>query len=389
MEAINIVYFSDLEFPSRIVAAKQIAKTADAMARRTTGVRLVVPAPWKDLRLTGEQRIERIRRYYGLSDALSMVSSVSPLPMALRMHRAAFSHLTIRRIARLNCGLICVRNARHLRMALRCGLRVLYETYRCRHGEREHRRVVALQARHRAFVGLVVHSEMARRYWLALGADPERTVTVHNGMDHPARTDDASPAEYRRRLNLPADRKVIVYAGNTGPQKGVESILDLAAALPEYEFCIVGVRALQDRVRLERQAVRVGASNCRWVPWMAPTEICPYLCAADALLIPPTRKPLEEGGTTVLPIKTFDYLAAGAVVLAPRLEDTAEILRHGENAWLLEPDQPLANARSIRLLFADGLKMKSLREAARRTSRQFTWESRAEKILTFLENRWS
>src|ERR1700760_3858052 len=77
---------------------------------------------------------------------------------------------------------------------------------------------------------------------------------------------------------------------------------------------------------------------------VTPETLPPYLFAADILIIPPSRAPLDRFGDCVLPLKTFAYLAAGRAILAPRSPDTAELLRDGETALLVPPDDSEAAA---------------------------------------------
>ena len=98
---------------------------------------------------------------------------------------------------------------------------------------------------------------------------------------------------------------------------------------------------------VEAEAAALG--NVRIVPWQAPGSLPAWLAAADVLLIPPSRAPLEQFRNCVLPLKLFAYFAAGRPILAPAAPDTAELLADGENALLVPPGRPdagLGGARS-------------------------------------------
>jgi len=47
------------------------------------------------------------------------------------------------------------------------------------------------------------------------------------------------------------------------------------------------------------------------------------------------------------------YLAAGRPILTPEATDTAELLEHGETAWLVPRDRPDAAALALDRLLAD------------------------------------
>ena len=97
--------------------------------------------------------------------------------------------------------------------------------------------------------------------------------------------------------------------------------------------------------------------------------------------------PLKKAGRTVLPLKTYLYLAAGRAILAPDTPDLREVLTHGQNAILVAPDDILKAAQAMRALMADPGKRGRLGEQARESSRELTWARRADDILSFVRAR--
>jgi glycosyltransferase involved in cell wall biosynthesis len=121
------------------------------------------------------------------------------------------------------------------------------------------------------------------------------------------------------------------------------------------------------------------------VPWQPFSATVPYLYAADVLLIPPTRGPLETVGNTVLPMKTFLYQAAERAILGPATPDVTEVLRDGLSARLVPPDAPETAAAALRDLLADEALRARLAASARAEVQ--TWQARAERVLAFVERR--
>ena len=111
-----------------------------------------------------------------------------------------------------------------------------------------------------------------------------------------------------------------------------------------------------------------------------------YLLAADVLLIPPTADPLLKHGKTVLPMKLFMYLAAGRTILAPAMPDMMPIL-NDRNAVLIKPDNLNEAAEKIRQIFAKPEWATSLAKQAYLDSKTYTWQNRARKIISFLNER--
>jgi glycosyltransferase involved in cell wall biosynthesis len=387
MKNLRIAYFSDLEFPSNTVATKQIVKTADTLQSYQMNIELFIPIPWKNLKHRGARRIKDIRKYYGISDRLKITEYFPVFPMAKRLHRPASSYLMLRKLKKQKYDLIYVRNFLHLKLALANGKKTLFETYKVLVPPKTSRALIQGLNENEDFIGMIVHSELARNHWISLGANPEKITTVHNGIDDSEVPQTMNQAEARKLLSIPEEAKIVCYTGNVGKAKGVETILELAKHLPGFHFNIVGAKNRDDIRRLKQQAEKKHVDNFTLIGWLPPTKVYPYLFSADALIIPPTKKPLTEGGKTVLPIKTFMYLASGVPILAPALEDTSEILKHEENAFLLKPDAPEENAEAVKRLFGDPEKLKRIGAAARATAKKFSWENRALKIIAFAEQR--
>jgi glycosyltransferase involved in cell wall biosynthesis len=120
------------------------------------------------------------------------------------------------------------------------------------------------------------------------------------------------------------------------------------------------------------------------LPSVPPSGVSVYLYAADSLIIPPSSDPLYRHGRTVLPIKTFTYLASGRPILAPDRPDIRETLIDGHNAVLVPPDHPQQASILLRRLLGDRGLQERLSGNAKDDARKYTWDGRADRILEFL-----
>jgi glycosyltransferase involved in cell wall biosynthesis len=229
-------------------------------------------------------------------------------------------------------------------------------------------------------LGLILHSHYAAGAYRRAGVREDMLLVAHNGFDQPG--ERIATAAARNRLGLPTDRSIALYAGRIGPEKGLDTLLALADLRPEVLFVLVGS---EGEGGIERAAAR--RPNVRITPWADPAALPAWLAAADVLLIPPSRAPLERFGSCVLPIKLYAYLAAGRPILAPVSPDTAELLEHDSNAWLVPPDDPHAAAEGLRRLLSESALAERLSANALHLSRELTWDRRGEKIERFLRER--
>jgi glycosyltransferase involved in cell wall biosynthesis len=229
-------------------------------------------------------------------------------------------------------------------------------------------------------LGLILHSHYAAEAYRRAGLPENKLLVAHNGYDPPG----APPAKgtARAQLGLPADRPIALYAGRINAAKGLDTLLALADRRPAALFVLVGSEGDGE---IERAAA--ARTNVRIAPWAEPAALPAWLASADVLLIPPSRAPLERFGNCVLPLKLYAYLAAGRPILAPASPDTAELLQHGENAWLVPADDSEAAAAGLDRLLSDHGLAEQLSITALAVSRTLTWDRRAEKIEAFLRER--
>jgi len=239
------------------------------------------------------------------------------------------------------------------------------------------RPLVRRTSQHRNCLGMILHSNYSANAYRRASAPDERILVAHNGFDPPEARPDKK-AE-RVRLGLPLDQPIALYAGRIDATKGLDTLLALADRRPEVLFVLVGS---EGEGEIERAAAQ--RPNVRAAPWALPAALPAWLAAADVLLVPPSREPLDN---CVLPIKLFAYLAAGKPILAPEAPDTAELLEHGTNAWLVPAGDSHAAAEGLARLLGDTALANRLAANALRQSMDLTWDARALRIEGFLRER--
>ena len=370
--------------------AEVVISTAAALARRGHDVQVVSPANPNAPTTNSE-----IRDYYGVqgplrffvqppsawSAALSKV--VAPTSVLERGRQHITQTLALPRTFRpANVDLVYTRHFPLALHALRVGHRVFFDHYRP-WGDQvpPFQLMIRAMAGHPGFVGMVAHSEVAARAYRRVGI-PEAAIQVrHNGFD-PARMEPVLSREAaRQKLGLNQDQATVVYTGRVNEKKGLDLVLEMAKSLSDVHFILVGS---EGRGPIEVQAEAL--ANVTIIPWQAFSATTPYLYAADVLIIPPSSAPLAQHGSTVLPLKVYLYLASGRTIFAGGSPDIREVLNE-DNACLVQTGQPEAAVTELRELLADKERLQRLGKGAARTAASLTWDKRAEKIETFMEER--
>ncbi len=175
-------------------------------------------------------------------------------------------------------------------------------------------------------------------------AVPEKYKTVYSGMKLEDFINAEPDCELRKRVNLPEGVPVIVTVARLFELKGYEYLLPAAVKIterfPDTHFLIVGDGLMMDEVRQKAEE-----SNLNFVfAGLVPTsEVCRYIALSDFMI----HLSLREG----LPRAIVQALASGKPAIGFDLDGTPEVVIHGKNGFIAEPENSdeVANF-AIRLL---------------------------------------
>jgi glycosyltransferase involved in cell wall biosynthesis len=385
MTSLAIACVVDEPMPSRDTLTVQVVQTLSALVRAGAAVDLYLPVPPTGAHPTPDALREAMRAHYQADCGFQVRLLPGLVPGGRGAQKFAQAALAARPSLGGKYDLLYSRIVLPMLAALTVNRPVLFETYRPLTRQYPLSRLpFRAVARHPAFLGLVTHSEYTRTAFVEDGLPPEKVRTLYNGYDASAFLTRFTPAEARAALGLP-ERPTFMYAGRIAPLKRIELLLDAAAALPEVQLVLVGGN---DTAEAAPYVARARAlPNVSLIGYVTGGKLAQALQAADVLVIPPSAAPLEQFGNTVLPIKVFEYLAAGRAIITGEVADTAELLLQGENAERIKPDDVGALVDALRRLFADETYRAGLGERARARAAELTWDARAGRLLDWMQTR--
>jgi glycosyltransferase involved in cell wall biosynthesis len=217
------------------------------------------------------------------------------------------------------------------------------------------------------------------------GVPAEKTLALPNGVDLQRFSNVCTGDVARQQLGLAPEAQVVVYTGQLHIEKGVDVLVRAAALLKNVTVVLVGGEAA-DQNRLRQLIQDIGAHNIILLDYVPPTEVASYLKAANVLVMPHSAKVTESAKYTC-PLKLFEYMAAGVPIVASELPAITDVIRHGENGWLVEPDSPSALAEGIRHLLENKSLASAMARKAKQDSESYTWEHRAARIIESLRDK--
>lgn len=191
-----------------------------------------------------------------------------------------------------------------------------------------------------------------------LGAGPERTAVIPNGVDTARFAPRGRKGPARQALGLPPEAPVVGAITRFVPQKRCELFMEAMAQVvqqaPECRCLLVGDGPLRERAMA--QARRLNLADR--IVWRGHSdEPMEFYDAMDLLAL----SSQYEG----LPYTLLEAMAAGVPVVAPRIIGCREVIEDGRTGALVAPDDPAALAAGIVRCLADPAWARTAGAAAR------------------------
>ncbi len=219
---------------------------------------------------------------------------------------------------------------------------------------------------------IVAVNNTMRKYLIEEGIDAGKVLTVENGFDERLFHAHIGGRERRTQLNIPDGKVVILFVGSFQPYHKVELLIEAFNSLAHREMAhllLVGAgkrlpesRALVTRLALSRYVTFTGRVDYQDVP--------SYIAAGDIAVMPATN---DYGN----PMKMYEYLALGKVVVAPDQPTIREIAENGRDSVLFAPEDSNSLAQKLDALIIDKEGRDGLGSNGAKLAINHTWEKRA------------
>jgi glycosyltransferase involved in cell wall biosynthesis len=241
------------------------------------------------------------------------------------------------------------------------------------------KRDLAARARSRAAAATVAVSEATRRWYLeSYPQDPQRVVTLHNGVPTPDRVEPRAVTDVRAEFGAGPGVTLAVVIALLRPGKGHEVLVEAATATPDVRFVLAGEGTQEEYLR--RETVRRGVED-RVVFAGFRSDVARILAAADLVVHPSLAD--------ALPTALIHALAAGTPIVASDVGGIPEIVT-GDVGVLVPPGDPAALAAAIDALAGDPGRRAVMAQAGReRFAAEFdgaVWAGRLRRLYRAVMN---
>lgn len=219
---------------------------------------------------------------------------------------------------------------------------------------------------------------------------PAKKILVSSDGVDPAVFDiSISKEEARKKLDLPEDKKILLYTGKfttMGMDKGISGILKALKILGQNDWLFLAVGgSISDIELYKKKAEEFGIEQqVRFLGHRTQKELAVYQKAADVLLMPFPEN--QHYALYMSPLKMFEYMVSGRPIIASDLPSIREVL-NDSNAFFVRPDDPKSLGEGIGKVFSDERLAESLAQKAYQDVPSFTWDRRAQNIISFIKTK--
>ena len=373
----KLLYVANIRFPTERAHGIQIAEMCDAFASLGAEVELVVQRRVNVLE-------EDVFTYYNIprSFRITELRTIDTLQYAWTGILGRLSYtmqtfvyaLNALRYALKTPGFIYSRDEFPLFLLSFFGRPFVYEVHAPKRSF-----IVRRVIRKAALILPISHG--LESYYLKQGVPDEKILVAPDAVNLSRFTIKETREECRKRLSLPEDKKIVLYAGHLYERKGAFVVGD-AAPLCDDNTIVLFVGGTEDEI--PEFTERYGKdAHVRILGPKPYADIPYYLRAADVLVLPNSAKDADARIYTS-PMKLFEYMASGTPIIASDVPSLREILDEN-SAYLFNPDDSQALAKSIMYVLTHTGEAYGKAHASKARVSEYSWVSRARNILGAIE----
>lgn len=190
-----------------------------------------------------------------------------------------------------------------------------------------------------------------------------------------------SKLDARKKLNLPLDKKIVMYTGHLYDWKGADTLAKSAEHIKDKNIIIFFVGGTKKDIKSFKEKYE---SNKIRIEGRKKHELIPfYLKTADILVLPNSGKSKISKYYTS-PLKLFEYMASKRPIIASDLPSIREILNKN-NSLLVKADNPKELKKAIDKLINNKKLENLIKNQAFKEVKKYTLANRAKLILKSLK----
>lgn len=366
----RIAYLFNSSTPSSNPSSIQVVNTCSALTQLSHRVKLIVPNTGQNISLI---------KFYGINRSPKLIRLKYFNKFPLGLHYYLFSLFSITYAIFDKTELFITRNIFNLILLNILKKKVIIEIHHDFHNEG---RIVKFLCRYtdvfnkKNIVKIVAITNAVKKYLIKnFNIDSKKIDVI------------SSASSLKFKFNNLKKKKFynIGYFGSLDSTKGVNFIIKLAKKDTVNKYHIYG-GSKYDVSKLKKRGI---PNNLKINHGVHYGTLKPIISKMDILLIPSNTKKIRSLGNIgnivkfTSPLKLFDYLASGKLIISSNVNVFKEILSDGKNCLIINNFKINNWLKIINKTKFELSKINNIKRNAFELSKKYTYKKRAERILDF------
>jgi glycosyltransferase involved in cell wall biosynthesis len=183
----------------------------------------------------------------------------------------------------------------------------------------------------------------------------------------------------RDALNIPPNKKIIIYAGNISNFRGLEQLIESTAFLDEdYVFVIMGYGDKKEELLNQVKFLNL-EERVKFQEAVPPESINEYLSSADLGIMPTITSCLNS--YYGVGNKLFHYIMARLPVAVSDQPEKRKIVLENKIGVVFDPSNSENIASAIKSVFENEEKYKNFKQNVEKAAKIYNWEKESQKLL--------
>jgi len=185
-------------------------------------------------------------------------------------------------------------------------------------------------------------------------------------------------------------KNTCVYTGSLFEGKGIELIKKIAVKIKNFDFYVYGdLKTASHKTINECRKIK----NIKLLGHITYNKIPKILKSHKIILMPYSKvvfgnHKFANLSNYMSPLKLFDYLAAGRVIIASKNNSYAHILKNNKNAILCNSSRVNEWINAINKISSTKYDFKKLQKNSIKTANFFSWHIRVNNIVKFINKNF-
>jgi len=368
----KLIYIANARMPTEKAHGIQITKMCEAFSIQGLKVELVLP--WKFNKIK-----EDVFRYYDLKRnfKIKKIFSLDLVPLnipricfwiqSLTFSISVFFYLLFRK-----ADIIYSRDSFTLYLLSFFKKNTFIEIHHLPKHISLHKRVLQ-----KAKVIIVITKNL-KEFLIEKNIDSKKILVAPDGVDLEKFDINISKEEARRKLNLPLDKKIVMYIGLFDKWKGYSILLE-SSKLFDKNTIVVMIGGIKKQVEILKEKY----PNVIFLGYLPYIDLPINQKAADILVIPNSAKAVVSKYYTS-PLKLFAHMVSKRPIIASDLPSLRDILNE-KNSVLIKSDSPDDLFKGIKKTLENSKFSNNISEQAYQDVRSYSWMNRSKKIMNFID----